>query len=242
VALTWSALVLSLTRISLLVALAIGLGLIAWLAVLAGRAGRGPRLVRGLAVVLLMSATSVASITLITATTFALAEGSRQPTPPLERLLFGEEGSDLDAILGSGASGGRLATYRNAYEILEGNPVMGGGMGQQVEVQFATRPGRVFTPGQQPGVDNAYLTAGVKAGVAGIATLGALLLLPLWRALRGVPPAPAWYVAGWLGLLALTLTQSFAVSGYAPFGVALLAALAFLPRRASGEARAMMAV
>jgi hypothetical protein len=37
-----------------------------------------------------------------------------------------------------------------------------------------------------------------------------------------------WFLAAWLAILALTMTQSFAVSGYGPFGIALLAALPFV--------------
>ena len=239
-ALSFGALVLSLTRISIMVTAAVVLVLVAASFLPPKRrlpASDRPRLHRrpqpALAVLLTVVVSAVASIALITAATFAVA-GDGSGRSPLGRLLFEEEGSDMDAILGSAASGGRLATYVNAFEIIADSPVLGGGMGQQVEVQFAVRPGQAFNPGFQPGVDNAYLTAGVKAGALGIAALAALFLLPLRRAfsrLTGHPrlPRPAvWYLAAWLAILALTMTQSFAVSGYGPFGIALLAALPFV--------------
>ena len=85
------------------------------------------------------------------------------------------------------------------------------------------------TRNAQPGVDNAYLTAGIKAGAAGIAAITLLLLWPLRRFLA-VPRRRmwAWYMPAWLGILGLSLIESFAVSGYAPFTLSALIALPLL--------------
>jgi hypothetical protein len=66
--------------------------------------------------------------------------------------------------------------------------------------------------------------------VVGITALGALLALPLLSLLRrNQVRITAWYLPAWLGVLALTLPQAFAMSGYAPFGISLLAVLLVLP-------------
>ncbi len=150
---------------------------------------------------------------------------------PFHRITFGEGGSSLSTILDSVTSGGRFTTYLNALNLIYKTPATGTGFGQLVDVRFAFAD-RAHTVGKQPGVDNAYLTVGLKAGVVGMAAFAALLLLPLVAAVRRSRRVPrGWYVPAWLGLLALTTTQIFAVSSYGPFGIALLAAVPFIDYR-----------
>lgn len=157
------------------------------------------------------------------------SQGSSTPENPFDRITFGDEQSDITVIIGSVASGGRFATYLNALHVISEAPLVGNGFGQLVSVRFAYNESRAHTIGKQPGVDNAYLTVALKAGALGVAAFGALLLLPLVGAVRRSRRVPrGWYIAGWLGILVLTMTQSFAVGGYAPFGVAVLAALPFI--------------
>ena len=77
---------------------------------------------------------------------------------------------------------------------------------------------------------------GLKAGAVGIATFAAMLLWPLRQLmqphLRRMRP---WLVPAWLALLALTLIQSYAVSGYAPY---MLTLLVVLPGLGSAAGRA----
>jgi hypothetical protein len=166
-----------------------------------------------------------------TPSTWTVAGSDKPSTPenPLDRITFGDEQSGITVIIGSVASGGRFATYLNALRVIVETPLQGSGFGQLVDVRFAYNQSRAYTIGKQPGVDNAYLTVALKAGAIGVAAFGAFLLLPLVAALRRWRRVPGgWYLAGWLGILVLTITQSFAVGGYGPFGVALLAALPFM--------------
>lgn len=161
--------------------------------------------------------------------TVAGSTTNSKPENPLDRITFGDEQSGITVIVGSVASGGRFATYLNAMNVIVDAPVQGSGFGQLVDVRFAYNESRAHTIGKQPGVDNAYLTVALKAGALGVGALGALFVLPLVAAVRRSRRVPrGWYVAGWLGILVLTITQSFAVSGYGPYGVALLAALPFI--------------
>jgi hypothetical protein len=78
----------------------------------------------------------------------------------------------------------------------------------------------------QPGVDDAYLTVAMKSGVVGTAVFAAMMAWPLLAFLRRRRDRLAWwFLPGWLGVLGLSLTQSFATSGYGPFGLALLLVL-----------------
>lgn len=160
--------------------------------------------------------------------TVAGSSSSSEPEDPFDRITFGDEQSNITVIIGSVASGGRFATYLNAMRVISDAPLLGNGFGQLVDVRFAYNQSRAYTIGKQPGVDNAYLTVALKAGAVGVAAIGALLLLPLVAVARRMRRIPGWFVGGWLGVLALTVTQSFAVGGYGPFGVALLAALPFI--------------
>ena len=159
-------------------------------------------------------------------------DGAGTPEQPLSRVTFTDEQSDITVIVGSLHTGGRFATYLHALRVIEKSPLVGNGQGALVDVAFAYNTSRAYTVGMQPGVDNAYLTAALKAGAVGVAALLALLLLPLWRAARS-GRLRGWYLPGWLGLLVLTVTQSFAVSNYGPFAVSLLAALPFAAYTAS---------
>jgi len=154
---------------------------------------------------------------------------SAKPEDPFDRITFGDDRSGLTVIIGSVATGGRFATYLNAMRLIVDVPVLGSGFGQLVDVRFAYNQSRAYTLGKQPGVDNAYLTVALKAGALGVAAFGAVLLLPVVAAIRRRRRALlGWFVAGWLGILALTMTQSFAVGGYAPLGVALVSSLPFI--------------
>ncbi len=146
---------------------------------------------------------------------------------PLDRITFSDEQSDISSIVNSVGSGGRLATYVNTLVEIQKSPVVGRGMGALIEVPFAYNLDRAYTVGKQPGVDNAYLTAALKGGLIAAAALVTVFLVPLLAALHN-PTLRAWYVPAWVGLLALTMTQSFAVSSYGPFALALLASLPFL--------------
>jgi hypothetical protein len=134
-------------------------------------------------------------------------------------------------------AGGRLVSYGAAFVDTSEAPILGHGLGQLIEVPWAWGGVRAYTEGSQPGVDNAYLTVGIKAGALGIAAFAAMLLWSLrlaWtrRRLR------TWFIPAWLVILGLALTQSFAVSGYAPFVLSILVVLPALaptlaPRRRS---------
>jgi hypothetical protein len=72
-------------------------------------------------------------------------------------------------------------------------------------------------------VDDAYLTVGLKAGGIGIAAFAIVLLVPLigWAVGRR-NRSYRWFVPAWLGVIVLTVTQSFATTGYSPFVLSLL--------------------
>lgn len=156
---------------------------------------------------------------------------SRPVRPSLGRVFEDTENAGFGA-----QGGGRLASYAEAFSDTSESPLLGHGMGRLARISWAWGGFRASTPGSQPGVDNAYLTVGLKAGAVGIAAFAAMFLWPLRlvarRSLRRMRP---WFVPAWLGILGLTLIQSFAVSGYAPFTLSLLVILpALARRRASG--------
>ncbi len=235
-ALLFSAQVLTLTRTSLLVTITVVL-LVGAAHLLDGRR-RGSwsmppwRTSAAVALALLVGFVGGIGVSRLgTPRTWTVVGSSSSSTPedPFDRITFGDEQSDITVIIGSVASGGRFATYLNAMRVIADAPLLGNGFGQLVDVRFAYNESRAHTIGKQPGVDNAYLTVALKAGALGVTAFGALLLLPLVAAARRARRIPrGWFVAGWLGILALTVTQSFAVGGYGPFGVALLAALPFI--------------
>ena len=143
------------------------------------------------------------------------------------RLLFQDPSSDIAAI-----NGGRFRTYADAVALIRRAPMVGDGLGTLTPVEFTFGGASPSTPGFQPGVDNAYLTVALKAGIVGMVVFALLMLLPLWiplnalwgnsRVLRRDRAMVTWFVAGWLGILALTMTQSFATTGYGPLGLGLL--------------------
>jgi len=134
-----------------------------------------------------------------------------------DRLTFGGS-TGADAI-----ASGRFETYAEAISRIRTSPVLGLGMGSLIDVDYGFGGAEYATPGKLPNVDNAYLTVGLKAGVVGILAFAALQLAPLraWRR-RHCDRVARWLLPGWLGILGLTMTQSFATTGYSPFVLALL--------------------
>jgi O-antigen ligase len=123
-------------------------------------------------------------------------------------------------------AGGRFTSYGLAFADTAESPVVGHGIGQPARIPWAWGGFRAYTAGSQPGVDNAYLTVGLKAGAIGIATFAAMMLWPLRQLMaRRLRRLRGWFVPAWLALLGLMLLQSFAVSGYAPFVLATLLVL-----------------
>lgn len=152
----------------------------------------------------------------------------RPVLPSLNRVFEDTASTGVEA-----QAGGRLASYASAFVDAAEAPVLGHGMGKLARVGWAWGGVRARTEGSQPGVDNAYLTVGLKAGAIGIAAFAAMMLWPVrltWRNRR----LRSWFVPAWLALLGLTVIQSFAVSGYAPFALSILLVLPALgTRRAS---------
>jgi O-antigen ligase len=151
-----------------------------------------------------------------------------------DRLTFGG-GTGADAI-----ASGRLETYAEAISRTRTSPVIGLGMGALIDVDYEFGGDEFATPGKLPNVDNAYLTVGLKAGAVGIATLALLLLRPLaaWRRRRR-DRLTHWLLPGWLGILGLTMTQSFATNGYSPFVLSLLIVVLGAGYASSRRARAV---
>ncbi len=144
---------------------------------------------------------------------------SRPVRPSLGRVFEDNENSGFGA-----QAGGRFASYALAFVDTAEAPLIGHGMGALARVPWAWGGFRAYTVGSQPGVDNAFLTVGLKAGAIGIAAFAAMMLWPLyavWRHRR----MRSWFVPAWLAVLGLMLIQSFAVSGYAPFALSLLVIL-----------------
>lgn len=142
-----------------------------------------------------------------------------------DRILFQDPGSSVGAI-----ERGRFATYRAALDVIDDAPILGSGLGTLVPIEFTFGGSEPSTPGMQPGVDDAYLTVAMKTGVVGTVVYGAMMAWPLYAAFRRRRDRMAWwFLPAWLGVLGLSLTQSFATTGYGPFGLALL--LVFLDLR-----------
>ena len=152
---------------------------------------------------------------------------------PLERLLFQNEESGLSAL-----GGGRFETYRKAAAVISEAPIIGSGLGTLMEASYSFGGEEFDTPGFLPNVDNAWLTVGMKAGLIGIAVFGVMLLSGLIGALRGRRWLRVWLVPAMLGLGVLTLTQSFATTGYGPFVLGLLIVLPVLGYTDRSAARA----
>jgi len=147
-------------------------------------------------------------------------ESSVESAAVVDRLTFqGSTGAE-------GIASGRLETYAEAVSRIRTSPVIGLGMGALVDVDYELGTDEFSTPGKLPNVDNAYLTAALKAGAVGAAAIALLLLRPLtaWRRRRH-DRMTRWLLPGWLGVLGLTMTQSFATNGYSPFVLALLIVL-----------------
>ena len=124
-------------------------------------------------------------------------------------------------------------TYRAALDVIDDAPILGSGLGTLVPTDYTFGGSRPSTPGMQPGVDDAYLTVAMKTGVIGTILFMAMMAWPILAALRRRRDRLAWwFLPAWLGILGLSLTQSFATTGYGPFGLALLLVLIDLrPRR-----------
>jgi hypothetical protein len=140
------------------------------------------------------------------------------PTGPMARVI-----TDLTRVLA--AVSDRFEGYAGALELIRGSPLVGQGLGTLVDVDYTFGAGEFATEGKLPNVDNAYLTVGMKAGIVGIVAFTLLILTPLRRLFGGANRRLlAFWLPAWLGLLALTLTQSFAVIGHSPFVIGLLIA------------------
>ena len=141
---------------------------------------------------------------------------------PLDRLLLQTE-SGIQSL-----GGGRFQTYRRAAGVIAEGPVIGSGLGALVVAEYTFGGEEFATPGKLPNVDNAWLTIGMKAGLIGIVAFGFMIGLGLLTAFRGRRWLRVWLVPAWLGILAMTMTQSFATTGYGPFVLGLLAVLPLL--------------
>jgi hypothetical protein len=147
---------------------------------------------------------------------------ARPVRPSLGRVFDDTEHSGFGA-----QGGGRLTSYGLAFVDVAASPAVGHGIGQQARIPWAWGGFRAREAGSQPGVDNAYLTVGLKAGAIGIAAFATMMLWPLRQLMQPHRRRMrAWFFPAWLAILGLTLLQSFAVTGYAPF---MLAALLVLP-------------
>ena len=138
---------------------------------------------------------------------------------PFGRVTFENDESGLGSI-----TGGRLKTYGHALEVIAADPLGGSGMGATVVAEYVFGGETFATPGRLPNVDNAYLTAGMKGGLPAMVVLGMLLAWPALRGLRYLRGRTSriWWLPAWLGILALTVTQSFATTGYGPFLLGML--------------------
>jgi O-antigen ligase len=153
---------------------------------------------------------------------------------PLERLLLQGPRSGLDSL-----GRGRFVTYGRAIDVLRANPVAGSGLGALVVAEY-TFGGETFdTPGKLPNVDNAWLTIGMKAGLIGILAFGAVVLTTLLEAARAPGRLRRWLLPFWFGVVALTMTQSFATTGYGPAVLGLVAVLPILRYTPTSTSRAI---
>jgi hypothetical protein len=150
---------------------------------------------------------------------------SFSPTGPLARAI-----PDLAGLLA--AVSDRFEGYAGALELIETSPLVGHGLGTLVDVDYTFGAGEFATKGKLPNVDNAYLTVGMKAGLVGIVAFVLMVTFPIVRIVGANRRLIGFWLPAWLGLLALTLTQSFAVIGHSPFVIGLLmAAIDRAPRR-----------
>ncbi len=155
--------------------------------------------------------------------------GDQRPVINAIDRITGGEKDDLTA-----QGGGRFYSYADAFIESRDAPVVGHGLGEMVRIGWAYGGYKSSTVGEQPGVDNAYLTALVKAGAVGVAAIGAMLLWPLRLFIaRRRRHYWTWLLPAWLVILGLTLIESFAVSGYAPFTLSILLVLPALDRTRS---------
>jgi hypothetical protein len=229
------AVILSLTRTSIgASALVLGLVCLAtWWA--SRRAGHLPRRIVG----------DVARLAVIASVAFVVGLGidiAGAPPPaqvatsdgtgeaPIDRIFFQDDRSDIGSL-----ALGRFPSYQAAAGVIIANPVFGAGMGSLTAVGYAYNPARAETIGQSPGVDNAYLTVGLKTGIPGMVVLLLLVLTSMLVAIRRGGPVARWYVPAWIGLLILSMTQAYAVSSYGPFAFALMLVYPCLQRGSSVE-------
>jgi O-Antigen ligase len=138
---------------------------------------------------------------------------------PLDRIFFQEGRSDLGSL-----EEGRFPSYRAAAALIIESPVTGPGMGSLTRVDYAYSEARANTIGWSPGVDNAYLTVGLKTGIPGMIVFSGLVLATFIVTLRRGGRIARWFVPAWIGLVILSMTQAFAGSLYGPFAFALLIA------------------
>lgn len=147
--------------------------------------------------------------------------GDRAPTDGGEiigRIMFQDPNSSVTAV-----ERGRFVTYRAALRVIGDAPIVGSGLGTLVPIDFTFGGSQPSTPGMQPGVDDAYLTVAMKAGAIGVIVFAAMMLWPLTALVRRRRDRLSWWLLpGWIGVLGLSVTQSFASTGYGPFGLALL--------------------
>lgn len=225
-----TAIVVSITRMSILA----GLGTVALTFVVTiwyhRRSLRPLRMVANgamVAVILIASVGGALALVTAGATVSPQEDASGAPTDGtdsgemVDRIFFQDPNSSVEAI-----ERGRFATYRAALDVIQEAPILGSGLGTLVAIDFTFGGSQPSTPGMQPGVDDAYLTVAMKSGVVGTAVFAAMMAWPLLAFLRRRRDRLAWwFLPGWLGVLGLSLTQSFATSGYGPFGLALLLVL-----------------
>jgi O-antigen ligase len=238
---------LSLTRTFIVVA--IGVLVLATISTLVDDRSRARRAVRpvtrGLPAIavgmgLILAVTLATFATSVTGFTVSLSlDGPPSTTiggsseDPLDRLLLQSGESDIQSL-----GGGRFQTYRRALEVIAAGPIIGSGLGALVVAEYTFGGEEFDTPGKLPNVDNAWLTVGMKAGLLGIVTFGIMLGLAVLAALRGPRWLRVWLVPAWLGILVMTLTQSFATTGYGPFVLGLLTVLPLLGYTDRSAARA----
>jgi O-antigen ligase len=228
-ALLAGAVVLSLTRMSIYVL--IGLSVLSLL-VLLGRtliSSHRQALRRAAIIVTLVAVPTVVAVGAIALGDPGSSSNLGTPQSLLDRFLFRSAGSGIDQI-----AEGRFETYRSAIRIIGQRALLGQGLGTLVDYGFTPGGARPSTPGKQPAVDNAYLTVAMKAGLVGLGVFVLFVAWPFVEIRRRPRDRLAWMFAiPWLGVLALTMTQSFATGGYSPFVLALLVAfLALRPRPA----------
>lgn len=226
------AVMLSLTRTLMLVS--VGVVFVATLAslIVVYRRHAGPRALafgRVGATLGILPLTFASALAIISATPIATplpAPGAPPPGPgvpapedPFGRVTFDNDQSGWGSIVG-----GRMKTYARAIEVIAADPIIGSGMGTTVIAEYTFGGEKFATPGRLPNVDNAYLTAGMKGGIPAIVVLLGVLAWPALRGLRMLRGriGRIWWLPAWLGILALTMTQSFATTGYGPFVLGLL--------------------